>query len=75
MKNPVNLQQKLVGLLKHVPALKLSPLTTAPWNELELREAAWIVQDYVNLNDSTIQSDSLKEWLEEYQFSIADRRK
>jgi hypothetical protein len=61
-------------LLKHVPALKLNLLTTVPWSELELRDAARIVRDYVNLNDSTIENDSLKEWLEEYQFAIADRK-
>ena len=73
MKSPQKLQQKLVGLLKHVPTLILSPLTTAPWSELELKEAAWVVQDYVNGRKDVIETDDpLREWLDEVRFYLAD---
>jgi len=47
----------------------------APWTELELREAAFVVQDYVNRNDSVIESDDpFREWLEKYMFFDAERK-
>jgi len=75
MKSPQKLQQKLVGLLKHAPTLRLSILTSAPWSDLELKEAAWVVQDYVNGRKDVVESDDpLREWLDEYKFFIADRK-
>ncbi len=73
VKNPVKLQQKLTELVKRAPTLKLEPLTTAPWSELELKEAAWVVQDYVNARKDVIESDDpLREWLDEVKFYFAD---
>lgn len=75
MKSPQKLQQKLERLLKHVPMLKLSLLTNAPWTELELKEAAGVVQDYVNSRKDVVESDDpLREWLDEVRFYFADLR-
>ena len=74
MKDPSKLQAKLVQLLKHTPALRVLPNHEQPWNEIEMREVAWVVQDFVNQNDSVIECDPLKDWLEEYKFYRADNR-
>lgn len=74
MKNPAKLQEKLVQLLKQTPALNILPNYNHPWNEIEMREVAWMVQDFVNMNDAVIEVDPLKDWLEEYKFYKADNR-
>jgi hypothetical protein len=50
------------------------PNPNAPWNDLELKEVAWIVQDFVNANLDVVESDPLKDWIEEYRFYCADRK-
>jgi hypothetical protein len=50
------------------------PNPAIAWNDLELKEVAWSVQDFVNQNDSVIECDPLKDWLEEYRFYRADRK-
>lgn len=74
MKNPKKLQEKLVQLLNGTPALHVMPNPSRPWDDLEFREVAWIVQDFVNQNDAVIECDPLKDWLEEYRFFRADNR-
>ena len=74
MKDPSKLQAKLVQLLKQTPALRVLPNHEHPWDDLEFREVAWVVQDFVNQNDSVIECDPLKDWLEEYKFYRADNR-
>ncbi len=74
MKSPQKLQEKLLVLLKGTPALHVMPNPNAPWNDLELKEVAWIVQDFVNANLDVVESDPLKDWLEEYRFYCADRK-
>jgi hypothetical protein len=74
VKDPSKLQAKLVQLLNHSPALKVLPNHEKPWNDIEMREVAWVVQDFVNQNDSVIECDPLKDWLEEYKFYRADNR-
>ncbi len=74
MKSPQKLQEKLLVLLKGTPALHVMPNPAIAWNDLELKEVAWIVQDFVNQNDSVIECDPLKDWLEEYRFYRADRK-
>ena len=75
MKSPQKLQEKLVRLLNQTPALKVLPNHDRPWDDLELREVAWIVQDFVNQNHSVIESDDpLREWLDEYRFFRADSK-
>jgi hypothetical protein len=74
VKNPATLQKKLLQLLKGTPALHVMPNPTIPWNDLDLREVAFIVQDFVNNNPDVIESDPLKDWLEEYKFFVADSK-
>ncbi len=74
MKDPSKLQAKLLQLLKGTPALHVMPSPELPWNDLDFKEVAWIVQDFVNGNESVIEYDPLKDWLEEYKFYRADNR-
>lgn len=74
MKDPVKLQEKLVKILRHTPALRIFPNYQKPWNEFEFAEVASIVQDFVNQNNAVIECDPMKDWLEEYRFFRADRR-
>jgi hypothetical protein len=48
------------------------PSPELPWNDLDFKEVAWIVQDFVNGNESVIEYDPLKDWLEEYRFFRED---
>ncbi len=74
MKSPAKLQEKLVQLLKGTPALHIMPNPRVPWNDLDFKEVAWVIQDFVNQNDSVIECDPLREWLDEYRFYLADNR-
>jgi len=74
VKDPIKLQNKLVRLLSGTPALHVMPNSSRPWDDLELREVAWIVQDFVNQNREVIECDPLKDWIEEYKFFRADSR-
>ncbi len=74
MKSPAKLQQKLLQLLRGTPALHVMPNPELPWNDLDFKEVAFIVQDFVNQNPEVIESDPLKDWLEEYKFFRADSR-
>ncbi len=74
MKSPDKLQKKLLQVLKGTPALHVMPNPELPWNDLDLKEVAWIVKDFVNQNPEVIEGDELQEWLEEYVFFIADRK-
>jgi hypothetical protein len=65
-----------VQVLKGVPKLHVFPNLGRPWNDLELKEIAWVVQDHVNQNNSVIESDDpLREWLEEYKFFESELNK
>jgi len=70
----MKLQEKLVQLLRGTPALNVLPSHQLPWNDLELKEVAWVVQDFVNQSSDVTNSDPLKDWLEEYRFFLADRK-
>jgi hypothetical protein len=74
VKSPDKLQKKLLQVLKGTPALHVMPNPELPWNDLDLKEVAWIVKDFVNQNPEVIEGDELQEWLEEYVFFIADRK-
>jgi hypothetical protein len=74
MKSPARLQKKLLQLLKGTPALHVMPNPELPWNDLDFKEVAWIVKDFVNQNPEVIEGDELQEWLEEYTFFTADRK-
>ncbi len=74
MKDPAKLQQKLLQLLKGTPALHVMPNPNIPWNDMDLKEVAFIVQDFVNNNPEVIECDPLREWLDEYRFYAVDKR-
>jgi hypothetical protein len=74
VKSPAKLQQKLLQVLKGTPALHVMPNPKRPWNDLDLYEVAFIVQDFVNNNPDVIECDPLKDWLEEYTFFKADHK-
>jgi hypothetical protein len=74
VKSPAKLQQKLLQLLKGTPALHVMPNPELPWNDLDFKEVAFIVQDFVNQNPDVIECDPLREWLDEYRFYAVDKR-
>jgi hypothetical protein len=71
VKNPQNLQNKLIPLLRNTH-LHIQFPYDRPWTDLELRDIAGIVEDYVNRDLGVINSDPLKDWVEEYKFFRAD---
>lgn len=73
MKSPAKLQEKLRSLLKSNRHLYLH-VSDTPWTDLELRDAAWVVEGFVNSAHDVIECDPLKDWLEEYKFYCADRK-
>lgn len=66
MKDTQKLQLKLQSLLKDHPKLRIG--SKYPWNNLEFKEIAWVVQDYVNNSGDVTNDDPLQQWLEEYLF-------
>jgi len=74
VKSVSRLQEKLQRLFKQDVTLSIIG-THYPehWNDMELDEIAWMVQNYVNRNDDVIEGDPLKDWLEEYKFFRADQ--
>ena len=73
MKSPLKLQRKLKGLLASTK-LHVGFDFEKPWDDLILKEVAWVVEDHVNHNPEVIECDPLKDWIEEYKFFIADRK-
>jgi hypothetical protein len=71
VKDPRKLQDKLVALLRNTH-LHIQFPYDRPWTDLELREIAWIVEDYVNRSIDVINTDPLKDWVEEHKFYRAD---
>ena len=71
MKDPVKLQQKLRSLLKGNRHLHLQ-VSEAPWTDQELKDAAWVIEGFVNASHDVVEGDPLKDWLEEYKFYRAD---
>ncbi len=75
MKSPQKLQEKLLALLKGSAKYpKINPPANGCWSVDELAAVAWVVQDFVNLNDEVIECDPIKDWLEEYKFFAASRK-
>ena len=74
MKSASKLQDKLLALTKGNPSLYIITANYPKhWNDLDLNEVAWMVQNYVNRNDDVIECDPLRDWLDEYRFFKADR--
>ncbi len=73
MKSSSKLQEKLAQILRN-SRLHIQFPYNRPWNDLELKEVAWIVEDHVNRDPEVINTDPLKDWVEEYKFFCADRK-
>ena len=76
MKDPIKLQEKLLALLsksRHYP--KINPPANGHWASDDFAAVAWVIQDHINRSGEVINVDPLKDWLEEYKFFMADRKK
>lgn len=71
MKDPKKLQEKLVPLLRN-SRLHIQFPYDRPWTDLELRDIAGVVEDYVNRDFEVINSSPLKDWIDEYRFMRAE---
>ncbi len=71
MKDPKKLQEKLVALLRN-SKLHIQFPYDRPWTDLELKDIASVVQDYVNRDPEVINSSPLKDWIDEYRFYRVD---
>ena len=72
MKDPIKLQRKLKHLLSK-SKLNINYDFDKPWDDLILKEVAWVVQDHANRNPEVIEDDNgLRDWIDEYKFFIAD---
>jgi hypothetical protein len=67
VKDPRKLQEKLVALLRNSKLHIQVPLDR-PWNDLELKGVAWVVEDYINRSPNVVNSNPLHDWLDEYRF-------
>jgi hypothetical protein len=71
VKDPKKLQEKLVALLRN-SKLHIQFPYDRPWTDLELKDIASVVQDYVNRDPEVINSSPLKDWIDEYRFYRVD---
>jgi hypothetical protein len=71
VKDPKKLQEKLVPLLRN-SHLHIQFPYDRPWTDLELRDIAGIVEDYVNRDSGVINSSPLKDWVDEYRFYLTE---
>jgi hypothetical protein len=67
VKSPHKLQQKLVELLRN-SRLHIQFPYDRPWTDLELRDIAGVVEDYVNRDPEVINSNPIHDWLDEWRF-------
>lgn len=70
MKDSLKLQSKLRDILRKKPDLKVA--LPEPASKEQLREIAWVVQDYVTHSGDVTNDDPLHQWLEEYQFFLSE---
>lgn len=74
MKDPTKLQQKLKSLLSK-SKLHIGFDFDKPWDDLILKEVAWVVQDHVNHSSDVVEDNNgLRDWLDEYRFFSASRK-
>jgi hypothetical protein len=67
----MKLQEKLRSALKGCRGLNIQ-VSEKPWDEGELKDAAWIVDAYLQSQDCVLDGDDpLRTWLEEYSFYSA----
>jgi hypothetical protein len=69
VKDPVKLQEKLASLLKR-SQLKIEFNLSRPLDDLQLREIAWVVEDFVTRNADSHECELLGEWLDSYRFYV-----
>jgi hypothetical protein len=69
VKDPRKLQDKLVALLRN-SRLHIQFPYDRPWTDLELRDIAGVVEDYVNRDSEVVNSNPLHDWLDECRFYI-----
>lgn len=63
----LSLKTQLIGILPKYPELKVS--VSKDYTNLQLKEIAWVVEDFVNQNPEVIEDDDqLKDWLDRYRF-------
>ena len=72
VKNPVKLQEKLRNALRSHHRLHIN-IPDRPWTDLDVREAAWVVNDYLRSQNEVINGEPLHDWLEESQFYMSGR--
>ena len=74
MKTLTKLQQKLKSLLSK-SKLRIGFDFDKPWDDLILKEVAWVVQDHVNHSSEVVEDNNgLRDWLDEYRFFLASRK-
>ena len=67
MSTPSSLKSQLAAILPKYPYLKVS--FKPDCNELQFKEVAWVVEDFVNQNSQVVEDDDLlKDWLDRYRF-------
>jgi len=76
VKDPIKLQHKLLALLKtNSKYPRVNPPANGHWSSDDLAAVAWVMQDYVNLNDEVVDSDDpLRQWLDEFKFYLAENK-
>jgi hypothetical protein len=69
VKDQRKLQEKLASLLKG-SQLKIGFNLSRPLDDLQLREIAWVVEDFVARNADSHECESLADWLDSYRFHV-----
>jgi hypothetical protein len=69
VKDPRKLQEKLASLLRG-SQLKVGFNLSRPLDDLQLREIAWVVEDFVARNADSHECEMLGEWLDSYRFHV-----
>jgi hypothetical protein len=67
VKDPQKLQEKLAFLLRE-SQLKVGFNLSRPLDDLQLREIAWVVEDYVARNADSHECELFSEWIDSYKF-------
>jgi len=68
----LSLKSQLAAILPKYPNLKVS--FKQDCNEIQFKEVAWVVEDFVNQNSQVVEEDDLlKDWLDRYRFLTSGR--
>jgi hypothetical protein len=67
---PLSLKSQLAAILPKYPNLRVP--FKPDCNEIQLKEIAWVVEDFVNQNPQVVEDDDLlKDWLDRYRFQTS----